>query len=381
MLKFKRVDRHEHRGLSKKRILLVIPSGQIGGSERVFLNLLKSLDRSKFDIHLIIVDPRGPLLGYVPKDVSIYVLGFDRVGKAVFRIAAVVRKIRPDVVFTSIGHMNLAALLIKPLIPKRTKVFIRESNMPSQAFYGSAKYHLFLILYRFLYSAADVIVCPGEGIKRELHERFKINRNKMIVIPNAVREKEIHAEMKESVRLFDAKKLNLVASGSLTRQKGFDLLIKAISKLVKKRPESHLTILGEGPDRQDLEAQIRRLGLSNKVSLAGFKDEPYPYFHQADLFVLSSRWEGLPNVVLESLCCGTPVIAFDCAGCVSEIFEDPSQGTLVTDGDVDALVKAIDEGFSKFQRRPKVSLLPKRFKQKDVIARYDGLFVCERPDG
>ena len=264
-------------------MLFVIPSAQIGGSERVFLNLLKGLNRNKFDIHLIIIDPRGPLLGYVPKDVSIYLLGCDRVGRAVFRIAAALRKVKPDVLFTSIGHMNLAVLLIKPLIPEKTKVFIRESNMPSQAFFGSAKYHFFLMLYRFLYPAADVIVCPGEGIKRELRERFKIKPNKMIVIPNAVREKEIHGGMGKSVRLFEVKNLNLVASGSLTRQKGFDLLIRAMSKLVKKRPEIHLTILGDGPDRRDLEEQIQRLGLSDKITLAGFQDDPYPFLYQADL--------------------------------------------------------------------------------------------------
>ena len=363
------------------KLLFVIPSAQIGGSERVFLNLLKGLNRNKFDIHLIIIDPRGPLLGYVPKDVSIYLLGCDRVGRAVFRIAAALRKVKPDVLFTSIGHMNLAVLLIKPLIPEKTKVFIRESNMPSQAFFGSAKYHFFLMLYRFLYPAADVIVCPGEGIKRELRERFKIKPNKMIVIPNAVREKEIHGGMGKSVRLFEVKNLNLVASGSLTRQKGFDLLIRAMSKLVKKRPEIHLTIRGDGPDRRDLEEEIQRLGLSDKITLAGFQDDPYPFLYQADLFVLSSRWEGLPNVVLESLCCGTPVIAFDCPGCVREIFDDPSQGTLVTAGNVDALAKAIEGESSNFQSRPKVSLLPKRFNQEDVISRYEGLFGWERACG
>ena len=162
-----------------------------------------------------------------------------------------------------------------------------------------------------------------------------------------------------------------MAAGTLTRQKGFDLLIQAMASLVKIRPEIHLTILGDGPEKNNLENQIRSLDLLDSITLAGFQENPYPYFYHADLFVLSSRWEGLPNVVLESLACGTPVVAFDCPGSLGEIFDDPSQGTLVPVGNVEALVIAIEHWLVKEKPTSKDSLLSVRFEVKSVIQKYE----------
>lgn len=360
----------------KKRLALVLPSAQAGGAERVLLNLLRRFDRQLFDLHLIIIDPQGPYLDFLPSDVVLHGLGYERVGRAIVRLAAALRNLKPDVVLSSIGHLNLALLLIKALLPKRTKVFVRESNIPSLAFATGAKNSLFRFSYRILYPHADGIICPGEGIKSDLSRRFRIKADKMVIIPNPVYLDEIRSRMNSDNVPFQRGRIRLLAAGSLTRQKGFDLLIKAMADLARTKPEIHLTILGEGPQRKDLEKQILSLDLSGFITLAGMQENPFPYLHHADLFVLSSRWEGLPNVVLESLACGTPVVAFECPGSVKEIFDNPHQGTLVPVGDVKALVRAISERTENRRNGSKDSLLPSRFEIESVTAQYQDILCA-----
>ena len=351
----------------------MLPSAQAGGAERVLLNLLRSFDRRIFDLHLIIIDARGPYLNLVPSDVVLHRLGYNRVGKAMVRLAAVLRNLKPDAVLSSIGHLNLALLLIEPLVQKKMRLFIRESNIASVAFARGIKNRLFRWLYRILYQRADGIICPGEAIKSDLSENFGIKAERMIIIPNPVYVDEIRSRMNSGSLPLQRGGIRLLAAGSLTRQKGFDLLIKAIAELKKIKPEIHLTILGDGPEKRRLDSQIRSLGLSGFVALAGVQENPFAYFHCADLFILSSRWEGLPNVVLESLACGTPVVAFDCPGCIREILSEPSLGVLVPAEDVDALASAILARMESVQNTDKSSLLPERYHAARVTRYYESI--------
>jgi glycosyltransferase involved in cell wall biosynthesis len=361
--------------ITKKRLVLVLPSAQAGGAERVFFNLLRSFDRSLFELHLIVIDPQGPYLDSVPSDVVLHRLGYKRVGRAIVRLAAVLRNLKPDVVLSSIVHLNLALLLVKPLLARRTKVFVRESNIPSLAIATGAKNSLFRFFYRILYPYADGVICPGEAIGRDLSKNFGIDAGKMVIIPNPVNFDHIRSKLNSDSAPFQKGRIRLLAAGSLTRQKGFDLLIKAMETLARTKPEIHLTILGDGPEKKNLEDQIASLGLSDFVTLAGVQENPFPYLHHADLFVLSSRWEGMPNVVLESLACGTPVVAFDCSGSVNEIFDTPRQGILVPAGDIEGLVRAIDESIKNGRSGPKDSLLPNRFRIGSVTAQYQNALV------
>jgi glycosyltransferase involved in cell wall biosynthesis len=348
----------------------VLPSARGGGAERVLLNLVQRFNRDLFSLHLVLIQNSGPYLNLVPQDVQFHALGYDRVGKAILKLAVVLRRVKPAVVMSSIGHLNLALLLLRPFLAEKTKIIIRESNMPSKSFSSGAKFTIFRLLYPLLYPSADQIVCPGKAIKNELKMKFRIRENKMVTIPNAVLVDTIRSKMMSHRNPFKQARFNLMAAGSLTQQKGFDLLVKAMKKLIEIRKGVHLTIIGEGPEKMNLQTQIHSLNLSASITLAGYQENPYPYFYYADLFVLPSRWEGLPNVVLESLACGTPVVAFNCPGCVSEIFDNPSQGILVKAGDVEALADVIDMFFEKRKYNSKHSLLPDKFDVNAVISKY-----------
>jgi glycosyltransferase involved in cell wall biosynthesis len=165
----------------------------------------------------------------------------------------------------------------------------------------------------------------------------------------------------------------VLAVGRLTRQKGFNILIRAFSR-VRRTRAVRLMILGEGEERPFLEDLIRQLGLEQEVSLPGFVQNPYPYMQRASLFVLSSRWEGLPTVLVEALYLGTPIISTDCPGGSREILRDGQYGQLVPVDDPFVLADAMELALSaRPHRPPQESWQP--FDSDFVVDRYLGVLL------
>jgi glycosyltransferase involved in cell wall biosynthesis len=228
------------------------------------------------------------------------------------------------------------------------------------------------VLKKKLLKFADRIICPADAIKNDLQINFGIRPDKMITIYNPVRVEEIRSNLQPDQPEKPSSVYKIVSAGTLEHRKGFDLLINVMSKLVKENDKVHLTLLGDGPEKENLRKQINSLNLSGNVRLAGFQINPFIYFSTADLFVLSSRYEGLPNAMLESLACGTPVVAFNCPGGVDEIIVNESQGALVPENDIQALSKAIERQM-RSHKHTKDSLLPEKFDVKAVVPAYEKL--------
>jgi len=139
----------------------------------------------------------------------------------------------------------------------------------------------------------------------------------------------------------DVNKKWLVAMGRLVHQKGFDLLLQAWSRIASEHPDWQLLVLGEGELRRDLERLRRDLRLEESVVLAGMVAAPSAILKRAELFVLSSRFEGFVNSMAEAMACGLPVVSFDCPGGVSEIVRDEVDGILVSPLDAEALARGL----------------------------------------
>jgi len=202
---------------------------------------------------------------------------------------------------------------------------------------------------KFLYPLATRIIAVSTGIAEEIYQMENVNREQIICIHNPVVTLQmIELSKQQPVHPWFTQKNEpiLLGVGRLTEQKDFETLIRAFHK-VQSHFGCRLLILGEGPERSKLEALVRELGLTQKVDLPGFLQNPYSYMAHADLFILSSRFEGLPTVLIESLACGTPVVATDCISGPSEILENGQYGQLVPVGDVDALSKAIIDSIHK----------------------------------
>lgn len=343
--------------------------------------MLQHLDRSKFRLALAVVDTREAVfLDDVPEDVEFIDLGCARVRYALPRIARLIWQRRPEVVFSTLGHLNLALAILRPLLPDWVRYMARETCIVSEVIRNYRKPSIWAWAYRRFYGRFDTVVCQARDMQADLVANFSLPPGKTVVINNPVD--------LESVRRLAAKPLvtgfertdgeggdapiHLVAAGRLVPQKGFDLLIMALA--LCGNPHLRLTILGEGPLRGDLECLARDQGVALQVRFVGFQKNPYPFFAQAHAFVLSSRFEGFPNVILEALTCGTPVIATPAPGGVKEILEGMAGCVIADSVTAEGLARAIGN-WGKIGRRPVATGAVTPFSIKQIICQYESLFL------
>lgn len=326
----------------RKRILFLLPSLTGGGAERVFTILLRHLDRTRFEPHLALLQAQGAYMGDIPKDVPIHDLKVSRVRYALPRILKLIWKIRPQTILATMGHLNIALISAKALFPRDTKLLVREAVIPSALFREENKnIRLWGWLYRNFYKRADKVVCLSDSMVSDLVENFAIPREKLVRIYNPVDAEKVRQLAQIGSNPFKGAGPHLVAAGRMCRQKGFDVLIDAMPTVLQRFPHAQLVILGEGPLEADLKEQARNLGLQDKVAFLGFQANPWLYLKHANVFVLPSRYEGLPNVLLETLALGTPVVVSDCPGGIREIKECVKQMTVVPPENSGALAEAI----------------------------------------
>ena len=358
--------------LSKKRILFFLPLLNGGGAERVVLTLLKHLDRNRFEPILVLLRNEGHYAGMVPHDIEIIELQATQARNAIFKIIKVIRAQKPDIVFSTLAYLNLIIALLRPLLPTRTLFIARESNTVSIRNKGEKYPRLFDWLYRHIYQNFDRIVTQAEFMKKDLITNYGIAPEKMVVIYNPVDIQNItELSAKEPANL-PQNVCNLLAVGKLSPQKGFDLLLEAMCRLDERY---YLTILGEGSDHEALQKQIEAYNLQNRVTLAGFAKNPYPYMKAADLFVLSSRYEGLPNVVLEANACGTPVVAFASPGGTAEIIDEGVNGFTVAPFDTEAFAETIQKAATyPFDAEKIARHTAERFAISKIIGAYEEAF-------
>jgi len=326
----------------RRRVLLLVPTLSGGGAERMFSNLLRHLDRSRFELHLAVLQPQGAYMVDIPGDVQIHDLDVPRTRYALPAIVKLVRKIKPHAVLSTLGHLNCALVLAKPFLPHGTRVLIRQAAMASALLPEETRHpQVWAWLYRRLYKRADTVVCLSDSMVDDMAEHFGVPRDKMVRIYNSVDVQRVRELAEIGENPYSGPGPHLVTAGRLSREKGFDLLLAAMPAVLRALPQARLTILGEGPLRAGLTDQARELGIEEAVSFPGFQQNPWRYFLHADLFVLSSRYEGLPNALLEALALDVRVVATDCPSGVREIAEADPRVVLVPREDPGSLAQAI----------------------------------------
>ncbi len=318
-------------------LAIFLPSLSGGGAELIMLALAKAFVTRGVRCDLVIAMHKGELINDVPEGVQLISLHRNKTIHAVFALSGYLRRERPEALLTTTLKASIAALLAKRLTSTGTRMVLCEANPIAFAMQSSNLWKTTVnkVAVHLLYRKADDVILISEGVHQSLLNERVVDPSRMHIIYNPI-PRDCARHSKNSAN----GQFSLVACGRLHPQKDHATLLRVLAKL-RHRFAVHLTIVGEGPLRGELEAQARTLGISDAVTFTGFVTDPTKYFAAADVFVHTSRYEGFGVVLLEALACGCAIVATDCPGGVQEVLANGKFGTLVPVGDDEAIANAV----------------------------------------
>jgi glycosyltransferase involved in cell wall biosynthesis len=326
------------------RLAFYLPGLYDGGAERIILNLVEGIAKKGYAIDLVLGRAEGPYMAEISDSVRVVDLKVSRVINSVPALVRYLRQEQPAALLSAM-YANIPALWAKRLSGYQGRMIVSEHNTLSVVANdtGDLRWRVYPQLAHWFYPWADDIIAVSKGVADDLAAAARLPRDRIHVIYNPIVTVGLYEKSEDPLEhpWFQTGEPPVVlAVGRLTAQKGFDILIRAFAR-VRERQVARLLILGEGEDRSVLEDLVYQLGLTQDASLPGFVSNPYPYMAHAAMFALSSRWEGLPTVLVEAMTLGIPVVATDCPSGPREILRDGQYGRLVPVGDINALAQAI----------------------------------------
>ena len=362
--------------MEKLKLLFVAASFGGGGAERVMLNILKNVDRNKYDIQLCLIRKSGIFLKEIPKDIQIYYLNKQRTSLSLIRLVRIIQISHPDIILSNMLHVNILTILAKTINNRfSSKLIIRETIIPSYTLRKSLKMILLGYIIRIFYNLSSVngIIAQCHYMKNDLVKKFRIKHDKLFIINNPADYNDIRVKTKIVCNYpVNPGVINLVSVARLERIKGHDLLLKIVDKL--QRGRYHLHILGEGSMHNEIKNNIKNMKLSKHVTIHGFVQNPYPLISQMDMFLLTSRSDPYPNSVIEALVLGIPVIAFNSPGGISEMIDSGVNGELVKKNDVEEFRRNIEAYTKDKYNDSNISETSKKKYGRTIIDQYHQLF-------
>lgn len=315
-----------------------------GGAERVMLDVGRLLARRGAAVDLVVVRAEGPYLKIVPPDVRMVDLKSRRSATCLFKLVRYLRRERPKTLIATLDISQLVALIAKMTFARSVRVVVRQANTFSIIYaHASFKDRLIMRTLKLLMPLADAIMANSSGSAEDLRRSVPKVAARVQVVPNPV----VTPELREQASLpvehpwFGDPGVPVALSvGRLVPAKDHTMLLRAFARVLDSQP-ARLVILGEGPERGNLELLSEELGIAEQVDLPGFQVNPFAYMSRSRLLAHSSRYEGFPNVLVQAMACGTPVVSTDCEHGPREILEDGKWGRLVPVGDPEAMAEGI----------------------------------------
>lgn len=364
------------------KILFAIPALDKGGPDRVIFEIIRKLDRNRFAPHLLVSEPGGYYRQQLPSDVAIHTIGPEKqTGRyPVKQSLRIIRREVPDVILATL-RMTITMGMASYRFPAKTRLILRPANQFSEHFAvliksSPAKYWCAKWVSALSVKRAHAIVCQSRSM--EVHYGKLVGPGKIIELIGNPIDLEATAKAAASESITLPGNPSLISVGRLAHQKGFDLLLRAFAIVKNDHPAVHLTILGEGPDRRELDNLAAGLGLSNSVTFAGFNPEPLPSINAADLFVLASRYEGFSNAALEAIGCGIPIVLFDTPGGHQEVVRPGFNGRLAPQCEPASLASTVSQVIAELPSYDRARIKAdcnERFSSHRIVGAYENLFA------
>ena len=357
----------------KPRIGIFLESLGYGGIARVYTELIPFLGK-EFEIDLIVFDGSMTSIGcdesYLRKKWMIWPRGGFRwfyphkVIRSILRYKKIAKNGKYELMLSSGYFANFLCSLLAPKYSYKA-VLSQHADFKEEIFSKRSRYtvNVFRALLKRYFKKADAVIGVSGGVRDVLRNDLGISSDKCRVIHNPINIEKIQHATTEPIpqnerEWFWGNDFHFISAGRLTTAKNYPLLLEAFSRVLGGKPNSKLTILGDGEKRPVLEKMVDELRIREKVWLPGFKNNPFKYFKRANCFVSSSDWEGFGNVIVEAMACGKPIVATECSGAF-DILQDGSRyfGIVVPSGDSDALAKGMTIMAENSEQRKKYSRL------------------------
>ena len=324
-------------------LAIFLPNLDGGGAQKATARLANALVKKNVRVTLLASRGGGVVSGML--DAGIRIVAFNS-SRVLFSVPGVVRFLnqnRPDILLSIQTNANLSAIISRLFSYRKTRLIVSERSSYTTRVKGrdGVKARLMVQLVPLLYRFADLVTSVSAGVADDL--QGYIRNREIVPLYNPVVDNGLLAQTKKEVDepwLRSHGRPVILAVGRLGPEKDYPTLLKAL-KLMREKAHARLIILGEGRERANLEKMIASLGLEGAVKMPGFAENPYAYMSRADVFVLSSVREGLPNVLIEAMACRVPVVSTDCPYGPREILEGGRFGKLVPVGEPRALADAI----------------------------------------
>jgi len=331
---------------NQKKLSVFISFSGEGGVERMVSSLIEQFCLQGFDVDVLLAKARGEHLQKLTPTAKRIKLGSDHTWLTLWPLVKYLKKEQPEALLAVKHRALLVALLAKKIAGVNTRIVGRLGTHVSTALEGKSNFRkaVWFASMRHIYPWADQLIPVAQGVADDIYNITAMDKTKLNVIRNPV----VTSSMLELANapldhpwFLNSEIPVMLGVGRFTRQKDFPCLIRAFAHVRKNRP-CRLVILGKGADQAACLELASELGVNKDVHFPGFDANPFRYMRHAQLFVLSSAWEGSPNVLCEALALGTPVVSTRCPSGPNEILQEGQYGPLVPVGDHFALAKAIE---------------------------------------
>jgi glycosyltransferase involved in cell wall biosynthesis len=370
--------------MTMKKLIICIPSLRLGGAAKIALNLCEYFSENDTKVTLLLTG--GPEREQVFKDIpnGVDVITFPKhhssrvlnlINKILW-IASYFKKIKPDAILAVRHDATVPSSIAWRLSSRTGKFFIREINPIRLTLHRNG---IMVRMIQNAYSSATGIIANSKDVLASLKEKKWVSENKLFSIDNPVLTKSFYGKVAEVVEdpwLAETDIPLIITIGRLQKMKAHDTLIKAF-KIVRKKVNCRLMIIGEGEEHESLQKLIDSLGLTSSVRLTGGMENPYPFLKAAEVFVLTSVYEGFGNVLVEALALGKKIVSTNCVGGPAYILNQGEYGALVNVGGVEQIAQAILNKLSSLVDADKLVQRGKEFSVEVVGRKYSNVMFAK----